>query len=89
MTNQLERECDTQTLGQTTHGRPNDEGLTQGWKGYEPKEMIAQGDKGQGLREGEQLRATKLRTYKEWIAQGYKTQGLREEGQLRAARLVA
>ena len=30
MTNRLERECDTQTSGQTTHGRPNDEGSTQG-----------------------------------------------------------
>ena len=27
MTDQLEGECDTQTIGQTTHERPNDEGL--------------------------------------------------------------
>ena len=31
MTDRLEGECDTQTPGQTTHGRPNDEGLAQGW----------------------------------------------------------
>ena len=33
MIDQLEGECDTQTLGQTTHGRPNDEGSALGWKG--------------------------------------------------------
>ena len=32
MTDQLERERDTQTPGHTTHGRPNDAGLAQGWK---------------------------------------------------------
>ena len=64
MTDWLEGEYDTQTLGQTTHGRPNDEGLAQGWKdsgsigndssrlpGSEPKrKMIAQGYEAQGLR---------------------------------------
>ena len=32
MIDRLERECDTQTPGHTIHGRPNDEGLAQGWK---------------------------------------------------------
>ena len=32
MTDRLEGECDPQTPGQTTHGRPNDEGSAQGWK---------------------------------------------------------
>ena len=32
MTDQLERECDTQTPSQTPHGRLNDEGLVQGSK---------------------------------------------------------
>ena len=32
MTDWLEGECDPQILGQTTHGRPNDEGSAQGWK---------------------------------------------------------
>ena len=64
MTDRLEREYDTQTPGQTTHGRPNDEGLAQGWKdsgsigndssrlpGSGPKrKMISQGYEAQGLR---------------------------------------
>ena len=32
MIDRLERECDTQTPGHTTHGRPNDEGSAQVWK---------------------------------------------------------
>ena len=32
MTDRLEGDCDTQSLGQATHGQPNDEGSTQGWK---------------------------------------------------------
>ena len=32
MTDRLEGECDMQTPSQTTHGKPNDEGLTQDWK---------------------------------------------------------
>ena len=63
MTDLLEGECDTQTPGQTTHGRPNDEGSTQGWKdsrsiGNDSSSLPGSGPKGRK------------------IAQGYKTQGL-------------
>ena len=50
MTDRLEGECDTQTLGQTTHGRPNDESSAQGWKDSRPKrKMIARGYEAKGL----------------------------------------
>ncbi|WJZ83029.1 hypothetical protein VitviT2T_002744 [Vitis vinifera] len=32
MTDRLEGECDTQTPGQTTHGRPSDESSAKSWK---------------------------------------------------------
>ena len=59
----LEGECDTETPGQTTHGRPNDEGLAQGWKdsrfiGNDSSGLPGLGPKGRKR------------------AQGYKTQGL-------------
>ena len=63
MIDPLEGECDTQTPGQTTHGRPNDEGSAQGWKdsgsiGNDNSELLGSGPK------------------ERKIAQGYKTQGL-------------
>ena len=63
MTDRLEGECDTQTLGQTTHGRPNDEGSDKSWKdsgsiGNDSSGLLGSGPKGKR------------------IAQGYKTQGL-------------
>ena len=63
MTNRLEGECDTQTPSQTTHGRPNDEGSTQGWKDSRSirnnsSRLLGSGPKGRKR------------------AQGYKTQGL-------------
>ena len=63
MTDRLEGECDPQTPGQTTHGRPNDEGSAQGWKdsgsmGNDSLGLPGSGPKGKR------------------IAQGYKTQGL-------------
>ena len=63
MTDRLEGECDTQTLGQTTHGRPNDESSAKSWKdsgsmGNDSLGLAGSGPKGKR------------------IAQGYKTQGL-------------
>ena len=59
MTDQLEWEYNTQTLGQTTHGRPNDKGSFQGWKGSRSKKKkITQGYKAYGLK-------------RDMIAQGY------------------
>ena len=63
MTDRLEGECDTQTPGQTTYGRPNDEGLAQGWKdsgsiGNDSSRLPGLGPKGRKR------------------ARGYKTQGL-------------
>ena len=63
MTDRLEGECDTQTPGQTTHGRPNDEGSAQGWKdsgsiGNDSSGLPGLGPKGRK------------------IVQSYKTQGL-------------
>ena len=64
MTDWLEGECDTQTPGQTTHGRPNDEGSAQGWKdsgfiGNDSSRLPGSGPKGRK------------------IVQSYKTQGLK------------
>ena len=63
MTDWLEGESDTQTPGQTTHGRPNDEGSAKSWKdsgsiGNDSSGLPGSGPKGRK------------------IAQGYKTQGL-------------
>ena len=60
MTDRLEGECDTQTLGQTTHGRPNDEGSAQGWKdsgfiGNDSAGLLGSGPKGRRM-----LRAIRL-----------------------------
>uniref|UniRef100_F6HBW2 Uncharacterized protein n=1 Tax=Vitis vinifera TaxID=29760 RepID=F6HBW2_VITVI len=55
-----EGECDMQTPGQTTHGRPNDEGLAQGWKDSGSIGNDSSGLPGSGL-EGKM------------IAQSYKT----------------
>ena len=63
MTDRLEGECDTQTLGQTTHGRPNDEGSAQGWK-----DSGSIGNDSSGL--------PSLRPKGRKRTQGYKTQGL-------------
>ena len=63
MIDRLEGECDTQTPGQTTHGRPNDEGSAQDWKdsrsiGNDSSGLPSSGPKGRK------------------IVQSYKTQGL-------------
>ena len=63
MTDRLEGECDMQTPGQTTHGKPNDEGSAQGGKdsgsiGNDNSGLPGSGPKGRKR------------------AQGYKTQGL-------------
>ena len=63
MTDRLGGECDTQTPGQTTHGRPNDESLAKSWKdsgyiGNDSSGLAGSGPKGKK------------------IAQDYKTQGL-------------
>ena len=63
MTDRLEGECDTQTPGQTTHGRPNDEGSAQGWK-----DSGSIGNDSSGL-PGSRPKGRK-------IVQSYKTQGL-------------
>ena len=63
MTDRLEGECDTQTPGQTTHGRPNDEGLAKSWK-----DSGSIGNDSSGL-PGSEPKARK-------IVQSYKTQGL-------------
>ena len=62
MTDRLEGECDTQTSGQTTHGRPSDESSTKSWKdsgsiGNDSSRLAGSGPKGKR------------------ISQGYKTQG--------------
>ena len=69
MTDRLEGECDTQTPGQTTHGRPNDEGSAKSWKdsgsiGNDSLGLPSSGSKGRK------------------IAQGYKTQGLERKDSL-------
>ena len=51
MTDRLEGECDTQTPGQTTHGRPNDESLAKSWKdsgsiGNDSSRLAGSGPKG-------------------------------------------
>ena len=53
MTDRLEGECDTQTPGQTTHGRPNDESLAKSWKdsgsiGNDSSGLAGSGPKGKG-----------------------------------------
>ena len=63
MIDQLEKKCDTQTLGQTTHGRPNDEGSDKSWKDSGSIRNDSSGLPGSGPK-GKR------------IAQGYKTQGL-------------
>ena len=63
MTDVLEGECDTQTPGQTTHGRPNDEGSAKSWK-----------DSGSIRIDSSGLPGSRPKGRK--IAQGYKTQGL-------------
>ena len=63
MTDRLEGECDTQTPGQTTHGRPNDEGSAKSWK-----DLGSIGNDSSGL-PGSGPKGRK-------IAQGYKTRGL-------------
>ena len=57
MADRLEGECDPQILGQTTHGRPNDEGLAQGWKdsgsiGNDSSGLPALGPKGRKRAQG-------------------------------------
>ena len=64
MTDQLERKCDMQTPGHTTHGQPNDAGSAQGWKDSGSIGNDSSGLAGSGPKEKK-------------IAQGYKTQGLK------------
>ena len=53
MTDQLKGECDTQTPGQTTHGRPNDESLTKSCKDYGSIGNDSSGLAGSGPRRNE------------------------------------
>ena len=53
MTDWLEVESDTQTPGQTSHGRPNDEGSAKSWKdsgsiGNDSSGLAGSGLKGKG-----------------------------------------
>ena len=73
MTNRLEGECDAQTPGQTTHGRPNDEGPAKSWKdsgsiGNDSSRLTGSGPKGKKIAQG----------YKKWITHGYEAQGLKK-----------
>ena len=63
MTNRLKGECDMQTPGQTTHGRPNDESSAKSWKN-----SGSIGNDSSGL-PGSRPKGKR-------IARGYKTQGL-------------
>ena len=63
MTDRLEGECDTQTPGQATHGRPNDESSAKSCKGSGSIGNDSSGLAGSGPK-GKK------------IAPGYKTQGL-------------
>ena len=67
MIDRLEGECDTQTPGQTTHGRPSDESSAKSWKDSESIGKDSSGLAGSGPKEKK-------------IAQGYKTQGLKGMG---------
>ena len=60
MTDRLEGECDMQTPGQTTHGRPNDESSAKSWKdsgsiGNDSSGLAGSGPKGKRM-----LRAIRL-----------------------------
>ena len=73
MTDRLEGESDTQTLGQTTHGRPNDESSAKSWKDSgsirnDSSGLAGSGPKGKKIAQG----------YKKWITHGYEAQGLKK-----------
>ena len=70
MTDWLEGECNTQSLGQTTHGRPNDESSAKSWKdsgsiGNDSSRLLGLGPNGRKIAQG-----YKTQGLKEWIAQG-------------------
>ena len=60
MTDRLEGECDTQTPGQATHGRPSDESSVKSWKDSGSMGNDSSGPRGSGPKGKRMLRAVRL-----------------------------